>query len=101
MLVHGSAANKRRYGSFVLLLLLFVVAAMSAQTFHFHSQTGTVSPTHCTLCDVLTSPPPVLYVVVIATWRPLEAVEAVILPGALQSATGSNLSVRPPPSEAK
>jgi hypothetical protein len=98
MLMHASADNRRRYGSFVILLLLFVGAVVWAQTFHFHSQTGTASPTHCTLCEVLTSPLPVLHILVIATRRPQEVVEAVILPGALQSAKGSNLSVRPPPS---
>ena len=95
MLVHGTPGRGCR--AFVILMLLLVSAAISAQTFHFHSLTETASATHCTLCEVAPGILPVPTDSILSTTRPVHAVEADELQTSLASPEGSNLSVRPPP----
>lgn len=95
MLVHGTAGRDCKI--FVTLLLLVVAAAISAQTFHFHSPSEIVSARHCTLCEVAPGVLPVLAVTVLSATRPVQAIELEELQTSLQLPEGSNLSVRPPP----
>lgn len=95
MVVHGTAG--RSYKTFVVLLLLLVATAVSAQTVHFHSPAETASATHCTLCEVAPGILPALTITILSTARPVHAVEVAELRANLQCVEGSNLSVRPPP----
>jgi hypothetical protein len=95
MLVHGTAGRVSKI--FVILLLLLVATAISAQTFHFHSPTESTSATRCTLCEVAPGILPVLTVSILSTPRPVRAVEVDEPQTSFQFLEGSNLSVRPPP----
>ena len=94
MLVHGTAARVCK--GFVVLLLLLVTAAISVQTFHFHSP-GESTSVRCTLCEVAPGILPVLTITTFSLDRLVQAVEVEELATDLRSPEGSNLSVRPPP----
>ena len=97
MLVHEPADPKGPYRSFVLLLLLCVGAAISAQTIHFHSASEPVGSAHCTLCEVGEVPLTVSIVSTVTPGHPVQAVEIANAEATLQFVDGSNLSVRAPP----
>lgn len=88
----------RVYRSLVVLALLCVVVTMSAQSSHLHSRAGSGSVTHCTLCKAVPVPFPVSIVSAVVVGGVAVMVEWVAQPVTPQSAEGSNLSVRPPPS---
>ena len=96
MLVQGTAS--RGWRIFTILLLLLVVTAISAQTFHLHSSAEAASARHCTLCEVAPGILPVLSISILAATRLMQPVELDELHASLQFSEGSNLSVRPPPS---
>jgi len=96
MLVHGTA--DRGCKLLVVLLLLLVATAISAQAVHFHSPNEIASARHCTLCEVTPGILPILTISILSTPGSVDAVEADELQINLQFPEGSNLSVRPPPS---
>ena len=96
MLVHGAAHRGRKI--FVILLLLIIATAISAQAVHFHSSSEVASARHCTLCEVAPGILPVLAANLLSTALSVHAVEMDELLTSLQFPEGSNLSVRPPPS---
>ena len=97
MLVHDPAGSKRLYRSFVVFMLLFVGAAISAQAVHFHSPSEALGSTHCTLCEVGEAPLVVLIVSLITPDNPIQAVEIATAVAPPQFVEGLNLSVRAPP----
>jgi len=96
MQVHSTASRNSKI--FSILLLLLVVAAISAQTFHLHSSTEPPTARHCTLCEVAPGILPVLTVNIPTAARLVHPVEVAELQASLQFCGASNLSVRPPPS---
>jgi hypothetical protein len=97
MLVQEPADPKGPCRSFVLLMLLCVGAALSAQTVHFHSASEPVGSAHCTLCEVGEAPLAVSIVSAVTPNHPVEAVEIATPVVTLQFIDGLNLSVRAPP----
>lgn len=97
MLVHGTATRGGKI--LVILLLLVVGAAISAQAVHFHSPNEIASARHCTLCEVAPGVLPAQTASVLSSAQPVHAVESTESQPSLQFPEGSNLSVRPPPSK--
>src|SRR5205823_14193624 len=93
MLVHGTA--DRGCKLFVVLLLLLVATAISAQAVHFHSPNEIASARHCTLCEVTPGILPILTIIILSTPGSVVAVEEVELQIYLLLPVGSIISVHP------
>jgi hypothetical protein len=98
MLVRFFAARRGSCRSFTLLLLLLLVGTLCAQASHFHFQTHTESPGHCTLCEVSQTPLPPLLASALVISHSLSVFDQFAVFKVFQCAQeASNLFVRPPP----
>src|SRR5712672_2867911 len=81
-----------------IVVLLCVVAAMSAQAFHFHCRSEAGAANHCPLCEADSGPLPVAIDAGVFASPVSRFIQAVAETDQSESTLGSNLFVRPPPS---
>ena len=92
MLVQHLAGGRRAYQRIILVVLVFVTLALSAQAIHWHAHGA-----RCLFCEVGETSLPVLVFSAAAKGHPTAFIEAICIPDSQPAAEGSSLSVRAPP----